>query len=131
MNRIADSDFYEMVHQLLFGPVGPEESAGLERRGNNRHDFSRVQWIAPFVEGRLPGEKEFKQVACHDLSTSGFAFYASQRPNSMLLVVALGNRPYTYVLAEIVRVTPVHTEPGAKLVVGCQFVRRLEPREIR
>ncbi len=45
-----------------------------------RHRYSCLQLVAPYINGRLPAINEFKQVLCHDLSLSGFSYLSDVAP---------------------------------------------------
>jgi len=44
-------------------------------------------------------------------------------PNQPFLVVALGEVPFTFVVAKIIRVTPLE-QPGL-VKIGCEFQRKI------
>ena len=96
------------------------------RRGNDRHAYPCVQLLAAFDGTRLPSQAEFRQVLCHDLSPQGFSFLSDCRPEASHVVVALGQVPFRFFVAEVMHVRPTETEQGHDYLIGCRFVRRLD-----
>lgn len=142
-----DAGFFNLIHQLT-GASGQAEPA--ERRTDQRQLFLSKQRIAPRSGRGLPGESEFVEVACHDLSRGGFSFFLASRPDFDSLVVALGSPPETiYMAAEVTHCEEVlvhgsgkveyvgdlagrrgDEDPGRQgaavmVVVGCRFTERL------
>ncbi len=143
----VDADFYAMIHQRIVD--APEESP--ERRRDDRQEFSGMQWLAPWDGIDFPPETAFLEVRCHDLTCSGFSFFASQRPLFREFVIGFGEKPnLIYVAAEPIRFTDVLMLPSGKfarardarnlvhgtasleeigrpmVLVGCRFLRRLK-----
>jgi hypothetical protein len=96
-----------------------------DRRDIERHAYRCVQLVAPFDGQQLPEQREFQQVMCHDLSPQGFSFLVGDRPVTRQVIVALGQVPFKFLVAEVVRVAPGEREDGAMYKVGCRFVRRI------
>lgn len=114
-----DATFFDMIHRLL---GEQDEPPPAERRQGSRRPFDCVQLLAPY-EGALPAQADFRLVRCQDISPHGFSFVAEREPHYRFVIVALGTIPFTFFVAEIMRVTP--QDFGAPLLVGCRFVRRL------
>jgi PAS domain S-box-containing protein len=108
------------------GPFRPLP-AGLhgERRSRPRRAFKFLQRIAPIVDGRLPGRRQFQAVNCHDISSGGFSFISTTLPSHTAYVVALGIPPVLiYLTAKVIHVTAIIRDDKPRYVVGCQYVGR-------
>lgn len=102
-------------------PAAPQA----ERRSRPRRDFKFLQRIAPIVEGKLPGHREFHAVHCRDISSGGFSFVATEPPVHSTYVVVLGAAPVNiYLTAQVVHVTAVIRNDRPRYLVGCQYVGR-------
>lgn len=94
-----------------------------ERRQSARQFFPLRQKVAPFYR-KMPKAEQFVAVSCHDLSTSGIAFFWPGLPDFSKVIVALGKESrLTYLGARVVR----HEEcgPGDRVLIGCEFVDRI------
>ena len=76
---------------------------GSDRRVSLRLRFPHKQYVAPYHGGCLPSRVSFKEVACQDISATGFSFLSSQPPDFESLVVALGVPPNLTYMTEIGR----------------------------
>jgi hypothetical protein len=121
---VADVSFYALVHHVLESSREYDESQ--ERRAGRRREYSCLQWIAPYHDGRLPEASEFVRVQCLDLSSSGFSFLADPGANDEYLIVALGNPPDLFISAEVVRRTEFVFEGEDRVRLGCRFVAKLD-----
>ena len=110
----ADAEFFSAIHQEM------EER---ERRHSDRRPYDCVQLLAPFDGEILPQQHEFYHVKCLDLSPSGIAFTTRNPPQWPQMVIALGQAPFTFVVARIVQVVPLE-QPGL-VKIGCEFQRKL------
>lgn len=118
-----DASFYEMVHQLI-EPAENETDA--DRRNRERRAFSRVQFIAPLIDGRMPHASTFREVRCHDLSARGFSYLTPRPPECTHLVVGLGTPPsLIYLTAEVRHYSEVLHGDHTMYLVGCLFTGRL------
>jgi hypothetical protein len=108
----------EMVRQVSEAP------AGRNRRKAQRNDYSCVQLVAPYDGVKHPPQNEFRHVVCRDLSTSGISFLLPEALLGDRFIVALGQVPFSFVVAEAVRMDP--TADG-EVLVGCRFIERLAP----
>jgi hypothetical protein len=84
----SDASFYAIVHHVLAGKRQPEPV--VERRGDERCEFTNLQFVAPYHDGQLPSEEDFQQVMCKDLSPRGLSYLIAQPPKTDMVVVALG-----------------------------------------
>jgi hypothetical protein len=125
LRESADANFFALVHHVLDASL----AADTDRRDNRRRGFSCLQFVAPYIDGRMPTQSEFKRVLCRDLSPTGFSFVASDPPNTEYLVVALGAAPFIFVSAEIVHQWPDEAEGKPVWIVGCRFVSRIKTPE--
>lgn len=100
---------------------------GANRRGAARRSFDFRQFVAPYNGGSLPNKATFREVACQDISATGFSFYSSQLPDFDSLVVALGVAPnLTYMTARIVNRAQVADDPAPMYRIGCRFSGRVQ-----
>ena len=101
------------------------DEAPRERRRADRRPYSYAQLIAPFC-GQMPQNPTFREVQCHDLSTSGFSFYATRRPGFEFMVVELGVSPNViYIIARIRRVAEIVSGTDVHYLIGCEFQNRV------
>jgi hypothetical protein len=103
------------------------ESSGLpsdsDRRTSLRQFFEFRQNVAPYFGGMLPGKASFREVECHDISSTGFSFLSSQLPDFEAIVVALGVAPHlVYLQAQIVNRFQIEDGPAPLFRIGCRFV---------
>ncbi|NUQ65340.1 MAG: hypothetical protein HUU20_22970 [Pirellulales bacterium] len=142
-----DATFYQMIERSAFPAGGQSE----DRRRHRRQRYCSTQWIAPWDGCGFPGESDFIEAQCHDLTPGGFSFLSLRRPDFKRLVVGFGRKPDLIFLgAETVRCTPVlvfssgqlhhlrHGETPIRrrgpngeigrpmILVGCRFTLRLE-----
>ncbi len=108
-------------------PAAPVRS-GSERRRHPRLDFFGTQWITPFAGGTLPDQSAFLEVRCLDVSTGGFSFATTERPNyrSILVRFQVGGAPM-YLTARIADSRPYDGgDCGSErsFRVGCEFTGR-------
>lgn len=108
------------------GANGGEEQD--ERRQSARRGYKVRQSVAPYFGGELPERENFGMVDCLDISMSGIAFTATERPNCSAVVVALGAAPrFTYMTAEVVYSTATPGVNGGNIYrVGCRFTGRMK-----
>ena len=143
----TDASFFNLVHQMAC--AAPENKAA-ERRSEPRRPFLTSQRIAPRHGQGVPDESEFVDVPCHDLSSRGFSFFLTQRPDFRRLAVAFGAPPKViYMAAEVSHcedvlvsssgeVRPIRGPAGQidrgdlddptatpMVLVGCRFRQRL------
>ncbi len=118
----SDAEFFSLVHHVLES----SNSIATERRGDNRHDFVSEQFVAPYVGGRLPEKGDFRRVRFQDLSPGGFSFFERQPLKCEFLVVALGDAPFIFISAQIVRHRVTEFAGEAGYLVGCRFVARIK-----
>jgi len=109
-----DPAFFAAIHEAM-------ESS--DRRRGERRDYECVQLLAAFDGQELPGQQDFQHERCCDLSPQGMSFLTRRPPNQPFLVVALGEVPFTFVVAKIIRVTPLE-QPGL-VKIGCEFQRKI------
>lgn len=121
--KTSDADFFALVHHVL--ESHPSAATG-ERRVTDRRDYACQQFIAPYVDGNLPKQSEFRLVRCLDLSPTGFSFLTPRVPTSEYLVVALGSAPYIFVSACVAHCTSQQVDNRRMFLVGCRFVARIK-----
>lgn len=119
----SDVEFYSMVHEMKL--QAEAASADVCRRDRARVPFHCKQWIAPMLGSVVPRDAEFVEVACRDISTSGFAYLKSEVPESSVLAVRLGKPgAWIYLTAEVVRCEATALDDGEGYVMGCKFIGR-------
>lgn len=99
-----------------------------ERRQAARRGYKVRQNVAAYYGGELPEREDFTTVDCLDISMSGIAYTATERPNCAAVVVALGAAPkLTYMTAEVVYSTATAGVNGGNIYrVGCRFTGRIK-----
>jgi hypothetical protein len=119
----SDVEFYSMVHQMKL--TAEAASADVCRRDRARVSFLCKQWIAPMLGSAVPRDAEFVEVACRDISTSGFSYLETAVPETNLLSVRLGKPgAWIYLTAEVVRCESTALDEGDGYVMGCKFIGR-------
>jgi len=118
----SDATFFSLVHHVLEAGKVEQDT---ERRDNQRHQFSCMQLVAPYRDGRMPSQAEFQHIRCHDLSPTGFSFYSPEPYVEKDLIVALGKAPFIFISAEVVHQRPVDLDGEQMLLVGCRFIARI------
>ncbi len=104
----------------------PEASEEAELRRNQRKKYTCIQLVAPYEGRRMPAQADFQPQLCHDLSPTGFSFWQEKPLAVSHLIVALGEVPFLFFVAEIVHQDyEPHGEPGGWRI-GCRFIRRVE-----
>jgi len=99
--------------------------AEIDRRRTARHWYPYEQSIAPIAGHRLPSREAFRVVRCHDISSRGFSFLATEPPGYEKLVAALGSpEAATYVVAQLIHVSPTEYHGKQRYQVGCQYIGR-------
>jgi len=124
MNEVESDDaLYAEITELL---NEQRVLLGSDRRSHDRRSYECPQLVAPYDGESLPRQDEFRPERCNDLSSSGFSFLTAQRPANSKVVVALGQVPFLFFVADIVHVHEVESEQGQEFLVGCSFLNRLE-----
>jgi diguanylate cyclase len=121
----SNRDMLEAVQQQL----EEEERTGtpIDRRGQPRRPFPTNQFIAPYLNGKLPTREMFQQVLCHDISSGGFSFLLPQPPAFDSIIVALGMPPnVTYLSGRVVHTSASSPNGQSMVLVGCRFLGRVE-----
>ena len=123
----AETFAFNELHELLANRAQPAKDARHERRQDQRYPFCRVQLMAPCEDGRLPASSDFRQVQCRDLSPRGFSYLAQEPPDFKFLIVALGDVPFRFFIAEIRHILAQRKslEEPERYLIGCRFVRRV------
>ena len=119
---LQDEYLFELIHALL------EESRGYQvgqRRAAPRTKYDCVQLIAPYDGFTMPSQAEFRRAHCRDLAKGGFSFFAEQPPETEQLIVALGAVPFSFFVADVVRVKQADVDHTGSYLIGCRFVERL------
>lgn len=117
-----DVDLFELVHELLEQSRGHQVG---ERRRQQRNKYDCVQLLAPYDGVSRPSQADFRRVQCRDLASGGFSYFAEAPPEEERLIVALGAVPFTFFVAEVVRVKRADVDHTGSYLVGCRFVERL------
>jgi hypothetical protein len=128
----ADAGFYELVHELIeaerlrSGDSSSPKSKKRNHRSSDRRPFECLQLLAPFCDGRLPSQAEFRPVLCRDLSSGGFSFLVEKRVDFEQVIVALGPVPFKFFTAAVVNQTSIRKHQRQMIRVGCRFSGRVE-----
>ena len=114
---LSDQDVGEILR------TADESSPGAERRRTKRFVYGVVQSMAPYDGTNLPKKAAFRQVYCHDLSTTGLSFLSPTQPDFEYVVVALGKSPrLTHVTAQVANCRSA----TRGFVVGCNFLAKVK-----
>ena len=99
----------------------------VERRSSVRLQYNYVQRIAVSDGGAAPDDYEFTDAELHDLSQSGFSYYAKTPPlMTACLIVELGRPPEIICLtARIVNARRVIKSGQSMMLLGCEFTSRM------
>ena len=132
-----EAAIFEQIHDLLqqqqgkrramAGAAAGSPAPRVDSRTARRRPYHCAQLIAPLRGPTPPAQGDFELVQCRDISPGGFAYFTDQRPLAERVVVALGLAPFTFFVAQIVRVQEAEPGSEAALLVGCRFLHRLEP----
>ena len=102
-----------------------------EQRSAKRWPYPVTELLAACRQGRLPNHTMFREVVCHDLSTTGISFFLPRPPGFRLAVITLGKlTDKTSMLIRVVHSTAYDVTGHNRYLVGCQFVRRVSSREL-
>lgn len=119
-----NASFFDTVHILLEQDEAKQQA---ERRIEPRRMYQRLQLMAPVIGDKLPSQAEFRQVECYDISCRGFSYLEPDPPTYDTLVVALGEIPFSFLLARVMGFGQVRRDRRFDYRIGCQFTRRLNP----
>ncbi len=122
----SDANFFALINHLI---ESKESEQTAEQRNAGRHSYECVQFVAPYRDGNLPGAGEFTPITCHDLSATGFSYFAPQPATEEYLVAALGSPPSIYLLTEVMHSTPKHVDGKIDYLIGCRFISRVTKPE--
>ncbi|HTU25554.1 MAG TPA: hypothetical protein VMF30_09165, partial [Pirellulales bacterium] len=117
---MTDAGFFSLVHHVLHA----SRAHAAEADDRQRHRYSCLQLLAPYVNNRVPPISDFKQVLCHDLSLSGFSYLSDSAPTSEQVIIALGKEPYILMAARVVHHSATVIDCVRSEIVGCQFTAR-------
>lgn len=116
-----------LQQQGLAAVAVPQPARGVEqgfgRRTSNRRPYACPQLLAPYDGQSLPPQAAFRLVDCQDISPSGFSFLSANEPQSPFVMIALGQVPFSFFSAEIVRVEPLTGQADEQMRVDCRFLR--------
>ena len=120
----ANADVVQAVRRELDQANSPQAS---NRRNHARRPFPTHQFVAPYLDGKLPALTEFFQVQCHDISPTGFSYLLAKPAEQQSIVVALGSPPnVTYLTARVMHSTMTHSGNMPMFLIGCRFTGRIE-----
>lgn len=97
------------------------------RRRSPRSPYYRRELVADFDSTSVPDLSDFYWVTFQNISDTGAAFLSSRKPATDKLVIVLGNGPT--IIARVVRAICRAESPEVIFEIGCEFERRLSPRE--
>ena len=98
-----------------------------EQRSSQRYPFEHVQLLGPAVAGHVPVLSELRPFTCHDLSATGFSYFAHDAPQSKSLVLVLGTgSARKFMTAKVVRCQLVDNAQQFLFRIGCQFSGRIQ-----
>jgi hypothetical protein len=103
-----------------------ETAIHMGRRDSPRVAYARLEWVAPWTDGRMPARDKFQEVCCRDISTSGFSYFSTVTPKSKNVVVALGSQSLLKgVVAEVIHVLPIKNDGKKVYAIGCKYTNRV------
>ena len=127
MNELSELEIessaalFESLHALL----EEQKASHGDRRGDVRRAYECFQLLAFYDGCRAPAQGDFRCVLCHDLSPGGFSFLAEEAPRLPYVIIALGSIPFTFFVAQVLRVRPAGGDGGSGCLVACRFLRRV------
>lgn len=122
MNATSSEPSDKLIEQFQKESCEKEPSPG-ERRKHARRKYGCWQLVAEFDGENLPLQRDFELFEFCNISPSGVAFEANERPLNNDLVLALGIMPFEFFHARIVRVAS--SPNSSQLIIGCELIRRL------
>ena len=132
-----ETAIFEQIHDLLQQQQGKRRPAGVaaaaprvDSRSARRRAYHCTQLLAPLRGHASPAQADFALVQCRDIAPGGFSYFTNERPVTERVVIALGLAPFSFFVAQIVRIQ--EAEPGAEaaLLIGCKFLHRLGPSSL-
>ena len=117
-----------LLQQQALAPLAVGQPAlgmecGFGRRTSNRRPYACPQLLAPYDGQSLPSQASFRLVDCQDISPDGFSFLSASEPEGRYVIIALGQVPFSFFSAEIVRVERLAGPMDEQLRVHCRFLR--------
>jgi hypothetical protein len=125
--QTADANFYAFVHHLL---ETEEAAPPIDQELDGLIGVRAVQYVAPYRNGKLPARDNFQLVLGTELTSDGFSYLAGHAPDGDFLVVALGNFPHVFLIAEVSQTATTPVQSRELCVVTCRFLTRLSDFEI-
>jgi hypothetical protein len=110
------AQLFQEIHDLM-------EQSGQRPEIVPRHAVDCKQLVAPYYGGPLPAQDQFQLVNVRELSSTGFTFLSKLFPDYRFVVIALGQIPFKFLVAELGN-NYLDREQG-QFVVQCTFVRRV------
>ena len=97
-----------------------------ERRSADREPSGRRMRVACVRGQVLPADANLVEVECHNLSSTGFAYWTLAEPEHDHLLVVFGEGPSELRLtARVVRCEVAEHDGRLRTLVGCEFVKRI------
>lgn len=118
----TDPELFELVHRLL---EAEKRTRLVDRRDDPRHLFRVSQLVAFYTPPQKPNAAAFQQVEFEDLSAQGVSFFLSEPPAQSQVVIALGDVPFTFLIAEMVSSQPIRRGDELLYRIGCRFIGRM------
>jgi PAS domain S-box-containing protein len=122
--KVRGADMSETKEVERHTPPGEQVT---EHRSYPRRSYPYLQSIGVCRSGRLPEQDEFFEVRCRDISPRGFSYVTDVAPDFFEFIVALGSPPsQLFLQSRVVHVSPLVHEGRNCLLVGCQYIERIE-----
>jgi hypothetical protein len=87
-------------------------------------------WVSDCDGTNIPRRSAFQPVRGCDLSPIGISFYADAPPKSnQVALMFKGRKSEAYMLARVIHMDPCLLDGQRRYLVGCQFVRSLNPED--
>ena len=81
--------------------------------------------MAPYLNGRLPIDEDFRQVVCKDISPGGLAYVTAEPPTCEFVIVALGSSSPVFLSAAVVRKARLALGNERLTLVAVEFITRV------
>jgi hypothetical protein len=121
----SDASFYALVHHL-FRPKGDGLPPGSGHEESTRvGGFNSLQFVAPYSNGTLPGEEEFRPVPCRDITPHGLSYLTTEPTAGDYVIVALGTGALVFLSARMVSQRPFVLNGETLSLVTVEFVARV------
>lgn len=126
VDEVSDS-VVQRIREILETPPAAKSLSPKTPRAA-RQEVVAQQWIAPYNGREFPREDSFREALCLNISSTGIAMVLTVRPDWKNAVIGLNlGAQVKYMLATVVRKTPIQFDGRSHYVVGLRFDGPIEP----